>query len=76
MKCQNDGYLSVIKEKCKCRCPEGLDYATGCTTIYQGGELQIQIIGSVLQSTHCSGTTDEMKCISKRPSSAVELTLV
>ncbi|KAJ8306031.1 hypothetical protein KUTeg_016576 [Tegillarca granosa] len=44
MKCENDGYLSVIKHKCKCRCPEGLDYATGCTTIYQGDEEAVRAV--------------------------------
>ncbi|XP_061166015.1 uncharacterized protein LOC133174938 [Saccostrea echinata] len=36
MQCKNGGYVSYIRDICTCRCPEGLDPKTGCTTVYRG----------------------------------------
>ncbi|KAL5020485.1 hypothetical protein ScPMuIL_003377 [Solemya velum] len=36
--CENDGYFSYIRKQCTCRCPEGLDPSTGCTTPYIVGD--------------------------------------
>ncbi|GFO10319.1 metalloendopeptidase [Plakobranchus ocellatus] len=33
--CENDGYLTLVDNKCSCRCIPGLDPATGCTTIFK-----------------------------------------
>lgn len=37
--CKNGGYVSYIRDTCTCRCPEGLDPVTGCTTVYRGGRI-------------------------------------
>ncbi|XP_048737036.1 uncharacterized protein LOC125652111 isoform X1 [Ostrea edulis] len=37
--CENSGYPAFIKNKCTCRCPEGLDPATGCRTQYDGDRM-------------------------------------
>ncbi|XP_048737046.2 uncharacterized protein LOC125652118 [Ostrea edulis] len=37
--CENSGYPAFIKNKCTCRCPEGLDPATGCSTRYDGDRM-------------------------------------
>ncbi|XP_048761811.2 uncharacterized protein LOC125670607 [Ostrea edulis] len=37
--CKNGGYVSYIRDICTCRCPEGLDPQTGCTTAYHGDDL-------------------------------------
>nr|XP_034311325.1 uncharacterized protein LOC105334113 isoform X2 [Crassostrea gigas] len=36
--CKNGGYVSYIRDTCTCRCPEGLDPVTGCTTVYRGDD--------------------------------------
>ncbi|KAL5020044.1 hypothetical protein ScPMuIL_002936 [Solemya velum] len=33
MVCENDGYVSRIRDKCTCRCLEGLDPSSGCTQL-------------------------------------------
>ncbi|XP_061168908.1 uncharacterized protein LOC133178176 [Saccostrea echinata] len=37
--CANSGYPAVVKDKCTCRCPEGLDPSTGCRTRYDGDRM-------------------------------------
>ncbi|KAJ8305877.1 hypothetical protein KUTeg_016422 [Tegillarca granosa] len=34
--CKNGGFVSYIRDKCICRCPDGLDPYTGCTKKYYG----------------------------------------
>ncbi|XP_062605027.1 uncharacterized protein LOC134266832, partial [Saccostrea cucullata] len=37
--CANSGYPAFVKDMCTCRCPEGLDPATGCQTRYDGDRM-------------------------------------
>lgn len=37
--CKNGGYVSYIRDTCTCRCPEGLNPVTGCSTVYRGGRI-------------------------------------
>ena len=37
--CHNDGYKSIIKGKCQCRCPPGFESSTNCTTFGYSGML-------------------------------------
>ncbi|XP_061193575.1 uncharacterized protein LOC133201786 [Saccostrea echinata] len=39
LSCANSGYPAVVKDKCTCRCPEGLDPSTGCRTRYDGDRM-------------------------------------
>ncbi|KAL4227421.1 hypothetical protein ACF0H5_012864 [Mactra antiquata] len=31
--CKNGGYLSYVKDECRCRCPRGLLHSTNCSTV-------------------------------------------
>lgn len=53
--CKNGGYVSYIRDTCTCRCPEGLDPVTGCTTVYRGGRIRdtfIFVFWTKVKRTH------------------------
>ena len=41
LSCQNGGYMSYVNGSCNCRCPVGLDYSTGCTTLTDQGRQKL-----------------------------------
>ncbi|KAK3101428.1 hypothetical protein FSP39_003507 [Pinctada imbricata] len=41
--CEHDGYISYIRDRCTCRCPDGLDPVTGCTTKYDGDRTLVDV---------------------------------
>ncbi|GFN88644.1 metalloendopeptidase [Plakobranchus ocellatus] len=59
MTCENDGYLTLVDNKCACRCIPGLDPATGCTTVYKNDPVGLEFPGGQYAlPAHSSGCPD------------------
>ena len=57
--CENDGYLTVVDDKCSCKCIPGLDPATGCTSVFKSDPEDIAFPeGQYAFPAHSSGCPD------------------
>ena len=58
--CENDGYLTLVDDRCSCRCIPGLDPTTGCTTILKTDPPGLAFPGGKYAiPAHSSGCPDE-----------------
>ncbi|RUS71917.1 hypothetical protein EGW08_020330 [Elysia chlorotica] len=58
--CENDGYLTLVDDKCSCKCIPGLDPSTGCTSVFQKDPEGIDFPeGQYAFPAHSSGCPDE-----------------
>ncbi|GFO31145.1 metalloendopeptidase [Plakobranchus ocellatus] len=65
--CENDGYLTLVDDKCSCRCIQGLDPATGCTTIYKADPPGMKFPGGKYTlPAHRSGCPDDSFALGSR----------
>ncbi|GFS26660.1 metalloendopeptidase [Elysia marginata] len=65
--CQNEGYLTLVDNKCGCVCIPGLDPDTGCTTVLKGDPKGVQFPGgSYAIPAVSSGCPDESFTIGSR----------
>ena len=45
LNCENDGYLTLVDNKCSCKCVPGLNPATGCTSVFKNDPEGIKFPG-------------------------------
>ncbi|RUS81615.1 hypothetical protein EGW08_010628 [Elysia chlorotica] len=67
MTCENDGYLTLVDNKCACMCIPGLDPATGCTSVFKKDPEGISFPGgNYAFPAHSTGCPDDSFTLGSR----------
>ncbi|GFS20985.1 metalloendopeptidase [Elysia marginata] len=65
--CENDGYLTLVDNKCSCKCIPGLDPGTGCTSVFKSDpEVLAFPKGQYAIPAHISGCPDDSFILGSR----------
>ncbi|GFR96298.1 metalloendopeptidase [Elysia marginata] len=65
--CENDGYLTLVDNRCYCECIPGLDPETGCTTIFKNDPEDIAFPGGKYAiPAHSTGCPDDSFVLGSR----------